>query len=50
VNGPLTLQALVPEQLPQLFMYLDDQLQENGRDGMPLFQPLSRVTGARKQQ
>jgi len=36
---------LQPEQLPQLFMYLDDQLQENGRDGMPLFQPLSRAQG-----
>lgn len=33
---------LEPEYLPQLFMYLDDQLQENGRDGTPLFQPLSR--------
>ena len=42
MNGPLTLQALVPEQLPQLFMYLDDQLQENGRGAVPLFQPISR--------
>lgn len=33
---------LEPEYLPQLFMYLDKQLQENGRDGAPVFQPLSR--------
>ena len=42
----LPLLQIVPlelEWLPQLFMYLDDQLQENGRDGMPLFQPLSRL-------
>jgi ribosomal protein S18 acetylase RimI-like enzyme len=39
----LQIQPLQPEQLAQLFLYLDDQLQENGRDGMPLFQPLSRL-------
>jgi len=41
----LQIVALEPERLPQLFMYLDNQLQENGRDGMPLFQPLSREQG-----
>lgn len=34
---------IAPERLAQLFQYLDDQLQENGRDGIPLFQPLSRL-------
>jgi len=41
----LQIVALEPERLPQLFMYLDNQLQENGREGMPLFQPLSREQG-----
>lgn len=36
------IQALEPERLAQLFMYMDDQLQENGRDGMPVFQPVPR--------
>ena len=40
---PVPIQALEPERLPQLFAYLDDQLQENGRDGAPLFQPQSRL-------
>lgn len=44
MNVPLLrVVPLEPEYLPQLFMYLDDQLQENGRDGTPLFQPLSRM-------
>jgi len=38
----LQIVPLAPERLAQLFQYLDDQLQENGRNGMPLFQPLSR--------
>jgi ribosomal protein S18 acetylase RimI-like enzyme len=29
--------------LPAFFVYLDDHLRENGRDGVPLFQPLSRA-------
>jgi ribosomal protein S18 acetylase RimI-like enzyme len=29
--------------LPAFFVYLDDHLRDNGRDGAPLFQPLSRV-------
>lgn len=39
----LQIVPLEPERLAQLFMYLDDQLQENGRDGMPVFQPVSRL-------
>lgn len=39
----LRIVPLEPERLAQLFQYLDDQLQENGRGGMPLFQPLSRL-------
>lgn len=39
----LRLLPIEPEQLPQLFMYLDDQLQENGRGAVPLFQPVSRL-------
>lgn len=38
----LRIVPLPPERLAQLFQYLDNQLQENGRGGMPLFQPLSR--------
>ena len=30
--------------LPALFAYLGEQLLENGRNGMPLFQPLARTT------
>jgi ribosomal protein S18 acetylase RimI-like enzyme len=29
--------------LPAFFVYLDDHLRDNGRDGAPLFQPLSRA-------
>jgi ribosomal protein S18 acetylase RimI-like enzyme len=29
--------------LPAFFAYLDDHLRDNGRDGTPLFQPLSRA-------
>lgn len=29
--------------LPPFFVYLDDHLRDNGRDGAPLFQPLSRA-------
>jgi len=44
VSLPLVqIAPLAPERLAQLFMYLDDQLQENGRAGMPLFQPVSRL-------
>jgi ribosomal protein S18 acetylase RimI-like enzyme len=28
--------------LPAFFVYLDDHLRDNGKDGTPLFQPLSR--------
>ena len=41
--GPvLHIVALEPERLPQLFLYLDDHLRDNGRAGTPLFQPQSR--------
>jgi len=42
MKASVSLQLLAPEQLPQLFMYLDEQLQENGRGDVPLFQPVSR--------
>ncbi|QNA90913.1 N-acetyltransferase [Massilia sp. Dwa41.01b] len=29
--------------LPALFLYLDDHLQDNGRDSTPLFQPMARA-------
>jgi hypothetical protein len=29
--------------LPALFVYLDDHLRDNGRDGTPLFQPMARA-------
>jgi ribosomal protein S18 acetylase RimI-like enzyme len=29
--------------LPAFFVYLDDHLRDNGKDGTPLFQPLSRA-------
>jgi ribosomal protein S18 acetylase RimI-like enzyme len=29
--------------LPAFFVYLEDHLRDNGRDGAPLFQPLSRA-------
>ncbi|MFC5551990.1 GNAT family N-acetyltransferase [Massilia aerilata] len=29
--------------LPAFFVYLEDHLRDNGRDGVPLFQPLSRA-------
>lgn len=32
------------QDLPALFAYLGEQLLENGRDGMPLFQPMARTT------
>jgi GNAT superfamily N-acetyltransferase len=34
-KGPATLTAF--------FVYLDDHLRDNGKDGTPLFQPLSRA-------
>lgn len=39
----LLIVALEPERLPQLFLYLDDHLQDNGRAGTPLFQPQARA-------
>jgi len=34
---------LVQQDLPALFVYLDDHLGDNGRDGTPLFQPMPRA-------
>jgi ribosomal protein S18 acetylase RimI-like enzyme len=43
--GPaaLTIRAADTADLPAFFVYLDDHLRDNGRDGVPLFQPLSRA-------
>jgi ribosomal protein S18 acetylase RimI-like enzyme len=38
----LTIQPVAPGDLPALFVYLDDHLQDNGKNGTPLFQPISR--------
>ncbi len=38
--------AIIPltqQDLPALFVYLDDHLGDNGRDGTPLFQPMPRA-------
>jgi RimJ/RimL family protein N-acetyltransferase len=37
------IQSVAPADLPALFVYLDDHLQDNGRDGTPLFQPMARA-------
>lgn len=34
------------DDLPALFVYLDDHLRDNGRDGTPLFQPMARADSA----
>ena len=39
----LTIRIAERDDLPLLFLYLDDHLQDNGRNGMPLFQPMSRA-------
>ncbi|WP_020656002.1 GNAT family N-acetyltransferase [Massilia niastensis] len=42
----MDIRAVAIADLDALFAYLGDQLDENGRNGMPLFQPMSRaVTG-----
>jgi RimJ/RimL family protein N-acetyltransferase len=45
LNGQATpaLQGVAAADLPALFVYLDDHLQDNGRDGTPLFQPMARA-------
>jgi len=39
----LRIVPLEPERLPQLFIYLDDHLRDNGQAGTPLFQPQARA-------
>jgi ribosomal protein S18 acetylase RimI-like enzyme len=39
----LTIRPADAADLPAFFVYLDDHLRDNGRDGAPLFQPLSRA-------
>lgn len=38
----LTIRPALDADLPPFFAYLDDHLRDNGADGTPLFQPLSR--------
>ena len=38
----LVIQPVEPGDLPALFVYLDDHLQDNGKNGTPLFQPMAR--------
>jgi ribosomal protein S18 acetylase RimI-like enzyme len=37
------IRSVAPADLPALFVYLDDHLQDNGRAGTPLFQPMARA-------
>jgi len=37
------IRAVMPDDLPALFAYLDDHLGDNGRGGTPLFQPMPRA-------
>lgn len=37
-----TIRPLHAEELAVFFLYLNDHLRDNGRDGTPLFQPMSR--------
>ena len=37
------IHSVAPADLPALFVYLDDHLQDNGRGGVPLFQPMARA-------
>ena len=37
------IHSVAPADLPALFVYLDDHLRDNGRDGTPLFQPMARA-------
>jgi ribosomal protein S18 acetylase RimI-like enzyme len=39
----VTIRPADAADLPAFFVYLDDHLRDNGRDGAPLFQPLSRA-------
>lgn len=37
-----TIRLLTAEDYPAFFIYLNEQLADNGKNGMPLFQPVSR--------
>tara|TARA_R110000824_G_scaffold336_7_gene2096 strand:- start:9196 stop:9732 length:537 start_codon:yes stop_codon:yes gene_type:complete len=37
-----TIKQLLPEDFDEFFIYLNKQLSHNGRDGSPLFMPMSR--------
>ena len=39
----IQIQPVAAADLPALFVYLDDHLQDNGRAGTPLFQPMARA-------
>ena len=38
-----SIREVAQEDLPALFVYLDDHLRDNGKDGAPLFQPMPRA-------
>jgi ribosomal protein S18 acetylase RimI-like enzyme len=38
-----SVRSVGPADLPALFLYLDDHLQDNGRGNTPLFQPMARA-------
>jgi ribosomal protein S18 acetylase RimI-like enzyme len=40
----ITIREATQDDLPLLFAYLGEQLTENGRGGMPLFQPMARTS------
>ena len=42
-QATLTIRPADAADLPPFFVYLDDHLRDNGKDGAPLFQPLSRA-------
>ncbi|MFL6671817.1 MAG: GNAT family N-acetyltransferase [Massilia sp.] len=42
-TAALEIRSIDQDDLPRLFLYLDDHLLDNGRDGTPLFQPQSRA-------
>jgi RimJ/RimL family protein N-acetyltransferase len=42
-RGAPAIHSVAPADLPALFVYLDDHLRDNGRDGTPLFQPMPRA-------
>ncbi|MFC3460323.1 GNAT family N-acetyltransferase [Massilia haematophila] len=43
MTGAPAIRAVAQEDLPALFVYLDDHLRDNGRGDAPLFQPMPRA-------